>query len=179
MKSIVNKSGVKWKKREFFGEPGLILLRGINPIILDAKGRFAIPTKYREELLESCDRQLIVTVAVDEHCVGENGCLWLYPLPEWEKVEQAILKKPTLNKMLTKLRRFLIGNATECEMDMQGRILLPEKLRSFAGMDKKIMLVGQLNKFEIWNEEAWNAKEAEWMNSDDTEGLEELGSLSF
>lgn len=179
MNSIVNKSGVKWKKREFFGKPGLILLRGINPINLDAKGRFAIPTKYREELLECCDRQLVVTVAVNERCVGENGCLWLYPMPEWEKVEQTISKQSTLNKTAVKLKRFLIGNATECEMDAQGRLLLPEKLRTFAGMDKKIVLVGQLSKFEIWNEDAWNAKEAEWMNSDDTEGLEELGSLSF
>lgn len=179
MNSIVNKSGVKWKKREFFGKPGLILLRGINPINLDAKGRFAIPTKYREELMECCDRQLVVTVAVNERCVGENGCLWLYPMPEWEKVEQTISKQSTLNKTAVKLKRFLIGNATECEMDAQGRLLLPEKLRTFAGMDKKIILVGQLNKFEIWNEDAWNAKEAEWMNSDDAEGLEELGSLSF
>lgn len=129
--------------------------------------------------MECCDRQLVVTVAVNERCVGENGCLWLYPMPEWEKVEQTISKQSTLNKTAVKLKRFLIGNATECEMDAQGRLLLPEKLRTFAGMDKKIILVGQLNKFEIWNEDAWNAKEAEWMNSDDTEGLEELGSLSF
>ncbi len=64
-------------------------------------------------------------------------------------------------------------------MDGQGRLLLPEKLRKFACMVKKLILVGQLNKFEIWNESAWNAKEQEWMTGSDTEGLEELGSLSF
>ena len=81
--------------------------------------------------------------------------------------------------MAGKLRRFVIGNASECEMDGNGRLLVPEKLRKFANMDKKIVLVGQLNKFEIWNEDAWAAKEKQWLDGDDNEGLEELGSLSF
>ena len=155
------------------------MFRGVSSINLDAKGRLAIPTRYRSELQESCECQMVVTVAVDDRCVGEEGCLWLYPLPEWEKLELTISKLPTLNKMAGKLRRFLIGNASECEMDAQGRLLLPEKLRKFAGMEKRIVLVGQLNKFEIWNETAWTDKEKEWMSGDDAEGLEELGSLSF
>lgn len=155
------------------------MLRGISSINLDGKGRFAIPTRYREELQECCECQMVVTVAVNERCVGENGCLWLYPMPEWEKLEQTISKLPTLNKMAGKLRRFVIGNASECEMDGQGRLLLPEKLRTFANIDKKIVLVGQLNKFELWNEEAWTAKESEWLDGDDNEGLEDLGSLFF
>ncbi len=155
------------------------MFRGVSWVNLDAKGRFAIPTRYRAELQEGCEGQMVVTVAVDEHCVGEAGCLWLYPLPEWERLELTISKLPTLNKMAGKLRRFLIGNATESEMDGQGRLLLSDKLRQFAAMDKRIMLVGQLNKFEIWNEHAWQVKEAEWLNGDDTEGLDELGSLSF
>ena len=81
--------------------------------------------------------------------------------------------------MAGKLRRFVIGNASECEMDGQGRLLLPDKLRKFAHMDKKCVLVGQLNKFEIWNDDAWAAKEKQWLDGDDNEGLEELGSLSF
>ena len=155
------------------------MFRGVSSINLDAKGRLAIPTRYRAELQESCECQMIVTVAVDDRCVGEQGCLWLYPLPEWEKLELTISKLPTLNKMAGKLRRFLIGNASECEMDAQGRLLLPEKLRKFAGMEKHIVLIGQLNKFEIWNEQAWTDKESEWMTGDDAEGLEDLGSLSF
>lgn len=156
------------------------MFRGISSIVLDEKGRLAIPTRYRMELQDCCERRMVVTVAVNEQCGGENGCLWLYPLPEWEKLEQTIIKLPTLNKTAGKLKRFLIGNASECEMDSQGRLLLPEKLRKFAAMDKKIVLVGQLNKFEIWNDEAWTAKENEWMkNDDDNDGLEELGSLSF
>lgn len=155
------------------------MFRGVSSINLDAKGRLAIPTRYRAELQESCERQMVVTVAVDDRCIGEKGCLWLYPVPEWEKLELTISKLPTLNKMAGKLKRFLIGNASECELDGQGRLLLPEKLRQFAGMEKRIVLVGQLNKFEIWNESAWEDKENEWMSGDDSEGLEELGSLSF
>jgi MraZ protein len=155
------------------------LFRGVTAINLDAKGRFAIPTRYREELQDCCERQLVVTVAVNEKCVGEPGCLWLYPLPEWEKLELTVSKLPTLSKMAGKLRRFLVGNATETEMDAQGRLLLSEKLRKFADMEKKLILVGQLNKFEIWNEDAWNAKEKEWLEGDDDEGLDELESLSF
>lgn len=155
------------------------MFRGVTAINLDAKGRFAIPTRFREELQDCCERQLILTVAVNEKCVGEPGCLWLYPLPEWEKLELTVSKLPTLNKMAGKLRRFLIGNATETEMDAQGRLLISEKLRKFAGMEKKLILVGQLNKFEIWNEDAWIAKENEWLEGDDDEGLDELESLSF
>lgn len=155
------------------------MLRGISSINLDAKGRLAIPTRYRAEIQENCDCQMVVTVAVDDKCIGENGCLWLYPLPEWEKLEDTIIKLPTLNKTAGKLKRFLIGNASECEMDAQGRFLVPEKLRSFAGMEKKVVLSGQLNKFEIWNDAAWANKEKEWMNEDDTEGLQELGDISF
>jgi len=157
------------------------VFRGVSTINLDVKGRLAVPTRYRAELQESCEHQMVVTIAVDELCVGEPGCLWLYPLPEWEKLELTISKLPSLNKLALKLRRFLIGNATECEMDAQGRLLLPEKLRKFAGMEKHIVLVGQLNKFEIWNESAWNEKESELMSADDVSAsdLEELRALSF
>jgi MraZ protein len=158
---------------------GAGLFRGISSLNLDDKGRIAMPTRYREAIHACCNRQLIITVAVNERCLGESGCLWLYPLPEWEKLENTISQLPTLNKMAGKLRRFLIGNATECDMDAQGRLLLPEKLRTFAAMDKKLVLIGQLNKFEVWNESAWQAKEQAWMTEDDNDGLAELGTLSF
>jgi MraZ protein len=156
------------------------LFRGISSINLDDKGRLAIPTRYRDALETCCHRQLVITVAVNAQCGGEQGCLWLYPLPEWEKLEQILIKLPTLNNTASKLKRFLIGNATECEMDRNGRLLLPEKLRLFTAMDKKIILLGQLNKFEIWNDEAWRAKESDWLASDDDNtGLEQLSFLSF
>lgn len=126
-----------------------------------------------------CQRQLVVTVAANERGGGQRGCLWLYPLPEWEKFEQKILALPSLNKISVNLRRFVIGNACECDMDSQGRLLLPEKLRQVANLDKRITLVGQLNKFELWNESSWSADETAWLDSTDSEGLAELGGLSF
>jgi transcriptional regulator MraZ len=156
------------------------LFRGVSTINLDVKGRLAVPTKYRSELEDCCERQLIVTLAVNEKGSGQEGCLWLYPLPEWEIVEQTIKKLPTLSKKAGKLRQFLIGYASECEMDGHGRLLLPEKLRKFAGLEKRIVLLGLLNKFEIWNEAIWTAREAAWLDgSDDDESLEELSVLSF
>ncbi|MGR8936122.1 MAG: division/cell wall cluster transcriptional repressor MraZ [Gammaproteobacteria bacterium] len=155
------------------------MFRGISSINIDVKGRIAIPTRYRAELADCCGSQLVVTVAVDEKGSGEQGCLWLYPLPEWEILEQKINKLPTLNKMAQKLRRFLIGYASECELDAQGRFLLPERLRQYAALEKQIVLLGQLNKFEIWNAVVWVAKEQEWLAGGDEEGSEALESLSF
>jgi MraZ protein len=155
------------------------VFRGNTTISFDDKGRFAMPSRYRARLQEICDSELVATVAVDECCVGMSGCLWLYPLPEWERVEQKITALPAFNKMAIKLKRFLVGNAHECEMDAQGRIHLPETLREFAGLQKKIILIGQLNRFEIWNETMWRVKEAQFMDSDDTDGLDDLAGLSF
>jgi MraZ protein len=156
------------------------LFRGTSSLNLDDKGRLTIPTRYREELQDCCERKLIISIAVDEACVREQGCLWLYPLPEWEKLEETIKKLNTLNKAAGYLRRFLVGSASECDMDAQGRLLLPEKLRKDAGMDKKVVLVGQLSKFEVWNEEDWSAKENAWLDEGaSAEDLKELGTLSF
>ncbi len=155
------------------------MFRGNTTVNLDEKGRFAIPARYRERVQETCACQLVATVAVDERCVGMDGCLWIYPLPEWEDLEKKIKELPAFNKMAAKLKRFLIGNAYECEMDAQGRIHLPEKLRNFANLQKKVVLVGQLNRFEVWNEEMWSKKEEQFMDSEDIEGLDDLGGLSF
>ena len=158
---------------------GLVLLRGTSSINLDAKGRLAVPTRYRAELQESCESQMVVTVAVDERGVGLSGCLWLYPVHEWEKLEEKIVDLPSTDKAAGKLRRFLIGNANECEMDGQGRLLLPEKLRELAKLDKHVVLSGQLNKFEIWNEDAWNTLQEEMMAGEDMDGSEALSHISF
>lgn len=158
---------------------GGILFRGITTVNLDEKGRFAIPTRYRDEVQEVCACQLIVTVALDERFVGMQGCLWIYPLPEWEALERKIKELPAGNKKASNLKRFLIGNACECEMDSQGRLLLPEKLRKFANLDKKVVLLGQLTSFELWNEEAYALKEAQFMDDDDESLDDDLGGISF
>jgi MraZ protein len=132
--------------------------RGINNLALDAKGRMAMPSRYRDRLLEGCGGRLVVTVDRDH-------CLLVYPLPEWEIIEAKLVELPALNKQARLLQRLLIGHATECEMDGQGRILLPTMLREFAGLTKKIVLIGQGKKFEIWEEETWNDNQEAWIES--------------
>ena len=132
--------------------------RGINNLALDAKGRMAMPSRYRERLLEGCGGRLVVTVDRDH-------CLLVYPLPEWEIIEAKLVELPSLNKQARLLQRLLIGHATECEMDGQGRILVPTMLREFAGLTKKMVLIGQGKKFEIWDEETWNDNQEAWIES--------------
>ncbi|MEO4045794.1 division/cell wall cluster transcriptional repressor MraZ [Pseudomonas sp. CAU 1711] len=127
------------------------MFRGANAISLDAKGRLAMPSRYRDELVVRCGGQLIVTIdAVDP-------CLCVYPLPEWELIEAKLRDLPSLREETRRLQRLLIGNAVDIELDGSGRFLVPPRLRAHAGLDKHAMLVGQLNKFQLWNEEAWNA----------------------
>jgi MraZ protein len=132
--------------------------RGINNLTLDTKGRMAMPSRYRDRLLEGCGGRLIVTVDRDH-------CLLVYPLPEWEIIESKLVELPSLNKQARLLQRLLIGYATECEMDGQGRILVPPMLREFAGLKKKIVLIGQGKKFEIWDETAWDNSQEAWIES--------------
>ncbi|MDG9923757.1 MULTISPECIES: division/cell wall cluster transcriptional repressor MraZ [unclassified Pseudomonas] len=127
------------------------MFRGANAISLDAKGRLAMPSRYRDELVSRCAGQLIVTIdAVDP-------CLCVYPLPEWELIEAKLRDLPSLREETRRLQRLLIGNAVDIELDGSGRFLVPPRLRAHAGLDKHAMLVGQLNKFQLWNEDAWNA----------------------
>jgi MraZ protein len=135
-----------------------------------------MPTRYRAELRESCDGQLVLTVGLD-------NCLLLFPLPEFESLERKLVKLPALNKQVKRLQRLLIGHATECGLDSQGRFLIPEPLRKFAGLDKRAVLIGQGNKFEIWEEDLWERSRQEWLEETGLDNLDELGpelgALSF
>lgn len=134
-----------------------------------------MPARYRDRLMEICEGQLVITVDRDH-------CLLLYPLPEWEEIERKLVRLPSLNKQARRLQRLLIGHATECELDSHGRILLPPPLREFARLDKRLVLIGQGNKFEIWDETAWNAQREIWLAEEGQEDAElppELESLSL
>ncbi|TCP94999.1 MraZ protein [Cricetibacter osteomyelitidis] len=131
------------------------MFRGAQAINLDAKGRIAIPTRYRPEILEQNQGQMICTVDIFQ------PCLLLYPLKEWEVVEQNLLALSNTDPNERALKRLMIGYATECELDGNGRILISSPLRQQAKLEKGIMLVGQLNKFEIWSEQQWHSQIAE------------------
>ena len=171
-------SVMKWVKVGQNGRNATVggrVFRGVNALNLDAKGRMAMPSKYRDRLASLCNGQLVVTVDRDH-------CLLLYPLPEWEDIERKLVRLPSLNEQARRLQRLLIGHATEVEVDSHGRILLPPPLREFAGLDKRIVLIGQGNKFELWNEDTWNARRDEWLNGADSKDMElptELETLSL
>lgn len=138
------------------------MFRGVNSLNLDAKGRMAMPTKYRERLAAQSNSQLIITIDPNP----EDRCLWLYPLPVWEEIERNLDSLPSLDKSSRRMQRLLIGHATECELDGQGRVLLPPPLREFAALDRQIVLIGQGKKFEVWDETAWAARRDRWLAED-------------
>ncbi|MGL4978838.1 MAG: division/cell wall cluster transcriptional repressor MraZ [Plesiomonas sp.] len=125
------------------------MFRGAHTLNLDNKGRMAVPASYRTSLLEACQGQLICTLDI------HHPCLLLYPLPEWERIEQILMTLSSINPNERRIQRLLLGHATECEIDSAGRILLATHLRLHADLVKEIVLVGQLNKFEIWRADVW------------------------
>lgn len=130
----------------------LKMFRGASAINLDSKGRLAIPTRYRAEILEQHKGQMVCTVDI------RQSCLLLYPIKEWELIEKKLLSLSNFDPAQRSLQRVMLGHATECELDSNGRILLSSVLRQHAKLDKSLMLVGQLNKFEIWSDEQWQAQ---------------------
>lgn len=171
-------SVTKWKKVGHNGktiEKCAKVFRGINPLSLDGKGRMSMPTKHREYLARICAGQLVVTI-------DRDYCLLVYPLPVWEEVEQKLIQLSSTNHRVRGLKRLLLGHAEECQMDGQGRILLPAPLREFANLDKRVVLVGQGNKFELWDEQTWYKAREQWLAEQDEDGGElpaDFEMLSF
>lgn len=151
------------------------VFRGSNEINMDAKGRMAIPARYRDAIESGCSGVLIATIDI------QDKCLLIYPLQEWEKIEAQIAQLPTFNPTTRKLQRILIGHAREMELDGNGRVLIPPELRQYAQLDKKVILVGQRHRLELWSEENWNAGRADWLaeTAGDLEIPEEMQSLSL
>lgn len=112
---------------------------------IDTKGRLIIPSKFREELGET----FVVTKGLD-------GCLFVFSDEEWKAFEIKLKSLPLTNKNARQFARFFVAGAMPCELDKQGRILLPATLREFAGLEKDVVLTGMLNRIEIWSKEKWN-----------------------
>ena len=133
------------------------MFRGISNLNVDTKGRIAIPSRYRESIQLSSMGQMVVTV---DHT---DRCLLMYAMDEWELVERKLMRLPNSNPRVRNMQRLVVGHASEVELDTQGRIRLSAPLREFAGIDKPVVLVGQANKFELWNEEAWETSRNTWI----------------
>ena len=134
---------------------------------IDAKGRLIVPAKFREILGDN----FIVTKGLD-------GCLFVYPNDEWTRFEEKLKSLPLTNKNARQFTRFFLAGAAACEVDKQGRILLPQVVREFASLEKDVVLVGVASRIEIWSRERWD----ESMNTYDgdmDEVAENMESLGF
>ncbi|MCP0914315.1 MULTISPECIES: division/cell wall cluster transcriptional repressor MraZ [Legionella] len=132
------------------------MFRGINVINIDGKGRLAVPTRYREALGQD-HAALVVTIDPEE------TCLLLYPAREWQVIEGNLQRLPSFNAAARRIQRLLIGHATDVELDGNGRVLLPPLLREYARLSKRVVLIGQGNKFEVWDDELWQTKREQWL----------------
>jgi MraZ protein len=128
----------------------------VTQLALDAKGRLAIPGKHRAALAGSADspeRTLIVTA-------DPSRCLLVYPRATWEPIQARLMALSSFNEQIRGLQRLLVGHADEVDMDGAGRILVPPALRQYAGLDHRVVLVGQGSKFELWDEAKWQQETA-------------------
>ena len=111
---------------------------------IDVKGRLIVPSKFREVLGE----EFVVTKGLD-------GCLFVYPNDEWKSFEEKLATLPITNMNARKFTRFFLAGAATCEVDKQGRILVPGVLREFAHFDKDVVLIGVSSRIEIWSKDRW------------------------
>lgn len=133
------------------------MFAGSHQLTVDEKGRLAIPARYRAQIDELCDLQLVITM-------GHESCLEIYPAPEFKKIANAIDAHPN-QEHAELLKRAFVGRAVDAEIDKQGRVSLPPILRKLAKLDSAVVLVGQINRFELWSDDRWNEMYAEGPNS--------------
>ena len=138
------------------------MFQGETAITVDDKGRLAIPTMYRELVAGACANRLVVT-----YNPFESGCLWLFPYPEWEQVRDQVNALPKVKAAHRDMQMKLVGAATVLEPDGASRILLPASQRAAAGIEKKAVLLGMGNKFELWSEQAHLAKIRQTLGEND------------
>jgi MraZ protein len=143
------------------------MFRGSFEHNVDAKGRVSVPSKFRDIIAERYEGKLVLSIDLDR-------CVTVYPLEEWEQVEKKIQNVPQMQKEVKDYMRFVFSSATECELDRQGRILIPPALRERAGITKSVVVVGIINKIEVWDRVTWDARRSQ--NSDKIgEALASLG----
>jgi len=151
------------------------VFRGINPINLDAKGRVALPAKYRDRVTDRCDGHMVLTVHPFDRC------LLLYPLTDWEVIEAQVNALPnSTSRQARRLQHLMVGYATELDLDAANRLLLPAMHRDHAELGKRLILVGQGQKFEVWNEARWTSMTEAYLNElVDADASVELTNLSL
>ena len=119
------------------------MFRGVNNINIDVKGRFGVPSRFREFLANHCSGEMVVTIDTEEKC------LLIYPRPDWDDIQRRVEELPSFNAVTRRVQRLLIGHATDVQMDASGRVLLSPPLRTYANLEKKGILIGQGKKWSF------------------------------
>ena len=135
------------------------MFKGISSLSIDIKGRASMPQRYRKDFCAKNKCKLVITADKDK-------CLLIYTQSNWIKIEKKLSNLPSYNKEARFIQRLVIGHATESEIDSQGRFLIPNPLREYADIQKKIILLGQGSKFELWSESVWNKNMKSWLESE-------------
>ena len=135
------------------------MFKGFHCVSVDAKGRLAVPAKQRDAIHETGANELVLTVN------PWDRCLWLYPAAEWAGIDAKLQELSDFDLESRRTKQVIRGYATDCALDGQGRVLLPSELREFARIDKRVALLGQGNKFELWDEATWNVQRDAWLDS--------------
>ena len=151
------------------------MFRGVQHVNMDAKGRLAMPARQRERLGDLCGGSVVVTIDT------QATCLVIYPLPEWERFEREVQALPAMKPAIRRFQRLTLGYASDLDLDANGRMLLPQSLREYAQLEKKLVVVGQGNKLELWSEALWFAERDQALleSGNDAELPEELVSLTL
>ena len=146
------------------------MFQGETAITVDDKGRIAVPTAYRDLVARASGNRLVLT-----YNPFEAGCLWLYSEQEWERVRDDVMAKPNTQRVVRTLQQKLVGSAAHLELDGNGRISLPSSHRSAVGIEKKAVLMGMGDKFELWSEQAHRALIQQTLSDEDLgDGLLDL-----
>ena len=135
------------------------MFRGIHKVTVDSKGRFAVPTKIRDLLTKEQVLDLVLTLN------PWDRALWIYPLLEWERIEGILTSLSDFDRQTRRTKQIMRGYASDCNLDPQGRILLPQEIRTLTGIGKESVLLGQGNKLEIWDSTVWREERDSWLES--------------
>lgn len=147
------------------------MFRGFSSVSLDSKGRVAIPSRYRDRLMVDAGGCLVQTLN------PLDRSLWLYPLPDWELIEEKLADLSDFDRQSRRAKQMMRGYATDCQLDAHGRILIPAELRDYAQISKQAVILGQGNKFEMWNKESWEEQREHWLSQVGDEQGEPAGAL--
>jgi len=162
----VERSGGKWNNKPSNGTRWNYLLIGEYEHNIDAKGRIIMPAKLKDDIGE----KFVITQGLD-------GCLFAYSQSEWKNFEEKLRTFPLTNKDARALKRFFLARAMECEIDKQGRFLISSNLREFACLQKEVVIIGVLDKIEIWSKDRWQeySKEENMAADEIAQRMENLG----